>query len=97
MAKKKKKISSQDFMNLLDEQENSTERIAFKPRKVTEAPKAKLGPVQKELLDLAIGFTPKFIADWAKSEAAQKWVDRIGVSVGEIKTAISRIGKTEGR
>jgi hypothetical protein len=53
----KKKISTDDFLQLLDNQESSTEKPAFRPR--ARAPEPKLGPVQKEWLDLAMKKAPR--------------------------------------
>jgi hypothetical protein len=58
----KQKISSKDFLNLLDDQESSKEKAAFKPKPAVEK---KLGPVQKELLDLVLSKTPPSVAKWA--------------------------------
>lgn len=68
-----KKISSKDFLDLLDEQENSKDRIAFKPKQN----KIQLSPVQKELLQFALDHSPKFVTDIVKSKRAEKFLNLI--------------------
>jgi len=87
----KNKISSQDFLNLMDEQEVAPEKMAFNPTKKTTPKKLakakkksvlflgkyKLTPLQEEWVQFAVARTPKFVVDLVSSPAAQKLVSRI--------------------
>jgi hypothetical protein len=63
----KKNISSDDFLNLLADQETS-EVMAFQPKKVKPSSggvaEDKLGPVQRELLEFALDSAPTFVSKW---------------------------------
>ena len=85
-----KKISSQDFLKLMNEQEDRPEKMAFNPKNKTTAkkPKAKkksilllgkykLTPMQEEWVQFAVSMTPKFVADIVSTPTAQKIVSRI--------------------
>ena len=72
----KKKISSDDFLRLMTEQEDSREAMAFKPatktsRRIRGAARPpppnvdRFGPVRKELVDFAMSKAPGFVSRWA--------------------------------
>jgi hypothetical protein len=75
---KKKKISSEDFLHLMDDQESRSEKAAFQPPKSARRARRKkrtFSPVQKELIDFAISLSPKFIIDSTKR--AQKIFQKV--------------------
>lgn len=86
----KKKISSQDFLNLMDEQESRLEKPAFNPAQKITPKKTKkktrialfggrytLTPVQEEWFQFAVAKTPRFVKKLATSPAARKLVSRV--------------------
>jgi|GEM_PF-2393844 len=88
----KKKISSQDFLNLMDEQEAGPEKMAFNPAKEIKPKKAakvkaakpelflgrfKLTPMQQEWVKFAEARTPRFVKDIVGSPTAQRLVERV--------------------
>lgn len=76
----KKKVSSKDFLDLLDEQEVSKDRIAFKPQKKNKRSghiNFQLSPMQKELIDLALKHSPKFVTNIVESKRTKKLLDLI--------------------
>ena len=92
----KKKISSQDFLNLMDEQEVAPEKMAFNPTKApnrkakkTKAKtkdtrllgRYKLTPMQEEWVQFAVARTPKFVKDIVASPGAQKIVLQLETTV----------------
>lgn len=93
----KKKISSQDFLNLMDEQDDAREKMAFNPKKKATPRKVKakkqpeplfgnykLSPLQEEWLKFAVARTPKFVVDFVKSPAAQKLVAEVETRIGRL-------------
>ncbi len=96
-----KKTSSEDFMNLLDDQETSGKAMAFDPAKKrtsserkfkTTGPKPamkigtyQLGPVQQELVEFVINRTPTFVTKWATSDEAKHLMERVGHSYSRVK------------
>lgn len=88
----KKKTSSKDFLNLLDEQEVIKDRIAFEPPKKKRKTKAtkktytirgiELGVLQSEWVNFAINNTPQFVKDAITSKPAQEILTRV-IEVGE--------------
>ena len=69
----KKKIVSEDFLHLLDEQEARTEKVAFKPKKKREVePGFQLTPVQQELVDFALKHSPKFVQNLVRAPKTQR-------------------------
>jgi uncharacterized protein (DUF1919 family) len=78
----KKKISSQDFLNLMDEQESS-EKVVFTGKvKPTAKPAAKMKKVKKrtiqdEWIEFASKNAPKFVLDIVAMPATQKLLKRI--------------------
>ena len=86
----KKKISSQDFLNLMDEQDSSSEKVPFaqkskpKPQRLKSKKKPiqilgryTLTPMQEEWVQFAIARTPKFVWNLVASPTAQKLVDKV--------------------
>lgn len=94
----KKKISSQDFLTLMDEQEAGPEKMAFNPAKEIKPKKAravkakpelflgrfKLTPLQQEWVKFAEARTPRFVKDLVTSPAAQKLVERVETKLNQI-------------
>jgi len=87
----KKKISSQDFLNLMDEQEAGPEKMAFNPAKEIKPKKVKvkavkpelflgrfkLTPMQQEWVKFAEARTPRFVKDLVTSPTAQRLVEQV--------------------
>lgn len=88
----KKKISSQDFLNLMDEQESGPAKMAFnpareiKPKRVRTKMKPqpelllgrfKLTPIQQEWLKFAEARTPRFVREIVASPTTQFFVKKI--------------------
>ena len=53
---KSKKVSTDDFLDLLDDQERARGPMAFKPKKVSQGG---LTPIQQEWVNLAIKLAPR--------------------------------------
>lgn len=99
----KKKSSTQDFINLLDDQELANEKPPFKPAKAKRTQNAgksasqarskssfRLTPMQKEWLRFAAGRCPEFITRAVTSDRAVNFLEKIYVSLDEALTVLHR-------
>lgn len=94
----KKKISSEDFLNLLDDQEAAPTKRTFEPQKKKSKKdkirlkfgKHQLSPVQDELLRLVLAKTP-LVSRYAKPDKIQDFADRLDQSLSEVKTTFQRV------
>jgi hypothetical protein len=92
----KKKISSQDFLDLMDEQVVAPEKMAFNPSKKPSSASTKkaktpetilllgrykLTPVQEELVQFALNKTPKFVINLVSSPVARTLLERAQATV----------------
>lgn len=83
--KSKKSVSSEDFLDLLEHQEEEDTSVAFKP-KGARATKAKfqLSPIQKEILGLAYRKSPRFVQKLVTSPQAKSLVKTLESSYLEV-------------
>jgi hypothetical protein len=88
----KKKTTSQDFLNLLSDQEEGSEKMAFTPvssKRRRKMSKPRLSPIQKELIDFVIQRTPKSLTQFISSDLADQIATRLGVET-QLKYLINR-------
>lgn len=102
-----KKTSSEDFMNLLDDQDGAAETMAFDPAKKSGFQKKpgssarsrpsmkiggyQLGPVQQELVEFVLKRTPAVVTKWATSSEAKLLLGRVEHSVVKVRRALQSL------
>jgi hypothetical protein len=86
-----KKTSTDDFLEFLDEQEETKGPAAFKPPPQKRRSQRRLSPMQKEWLDLALKYAPAPVSRFARSPKAQHLLEDAEAKLAELQGHWTRI------